>query len=54
MRVCVERLIQHEVKPSAVFALQHPLSTVFFVHTSKVVLKCYIVLPGRLAWSGFL
>ena len=29
----VERLIQHEAKPSAVFALRHPLSAVFFVHT---------------------
>jgi len=24
MRGCVERLIQHETKPSAVFALKHP------------------------------
>ena len=30
----VERLIQHEVKPSAVFASRHPLSIVFFIHTS--------------------
>ena len=33
-RVRVERLIQHEAKPSAVFASRHPLSAVFFVHTS--------------------
>ena len=30
----VERLIQHEVKPSAVFASRHPPSAVFFIHTS--------------------
>ena len=29
----VERLIQHEVKPSAVFASRHPRSAVFFIHT---------------------
>ena len=27
-------LIQHEVKPSAVFSLRHPPSAVFFIHTS--------------------
>ena len=31
---CVKRLIQHEAKPSAVFALRHPPSAVFFIHTS--------------------
>ena len=33
---CVERLIQHEAKPSAihVFALRHSPSAVFFIHTS--------------------
>ena len=36
--VCVERLILHEVKLSAVFASRHSPSTVFFVHTSKAVL----------------
>ena len=34
MRGHVERLIQHEAKPSAVFALGHPPSAVFFVHTN--------------------
>ena len=29
-----ERLIQHEAKPSAVFASRHPSSAVFFIHTS--------------------
>ena len=30
----VERQIQHEVKPSAVFVSRHPPSAVFFIHTS--------------------
>ena len=30
----VERQIQHEAKPSAVFVSRHPPSAVFFVHTS--------------------
>ena len=30
----VERQIQHETKPSAVFVLRHPLSAVFFIHMS--------------------
>ena len=34
MRRHVERLIQHEVKPRAVFASRHPPSAVFFIHTS--------------------
>ena len=34
MRGCVERLIQHEAKLSAVFASRHPPSAVFFIHTS--------------------
>ena len=34
MRERVERLIQHEVKPNAVFAWRHPLNAVFFIHTS--------------------
>jgi len=33
-RVCVERLIQHEAKPSAVFASRHSPSAVFYIHTS--------------------
>ena len=55
-RVCVERLIQHEAKPSAVFASRHPLSTAFFVHTSigGALSVIIIVLPGRLARSDFL
>ena len=31
-RVCVEKLIQHEVKLA--FASRHPLSAVFFIHIS--------------------
>ena len=50
---CVKRLIQHEAKPSAVFASRHPLSAVFFVHTS-IGGAFSIVLPGRLAQSDFL
>ena len=30
----VERQIQHEAKPSAVFVSRHPPSAVFFIHTS--------------------
>ena len=30
----MSRLIQQEAKLSAVFALTHPLSAVFFIHTS--------------------
>ena len=30
---CVERLIQHKAKPSAVFASRHSPSAVFFIHT---------------------
>jgi len=33
-RGCVERLIQHEVKPSAAFASRHSPSAVVFIHTS--------------------
>ena len=50
-KVCVERLIQHEVKPSAVFALRHPPSAVFLKH--RQCFKSYIVLPGRLAQAIF-
>ena len=31
---CVERLIQHEAKPSAVFSSRHSPSAAFFIHTS--------------------
>ena len=30
----IKRLIQHQAKPSAVFASRQPLSAVFFIHTS--------------------
>ena len=55
--VFTERLIQHEAKPSAVFALRHPPSTVFFVHTSKgsaalsVILRFLVVLLGAIFLS---
>ena len=52
----VERLIQHEVKLSAVFASRYPPSAVFFIHTSigGALSLSYIILPGHLAWSDFL
>ena len=37
MKGHVEMLIQHEAKPSAVFASKHPPSAVFFIHTSRGV-----------------
>ena len=49
--MCVERLIQHEAKPSAVFASRHPPSTVFSYTQARRCFKCYIVLPGRI-WLG--
>ena len=53
MRERVERLIQHEAKLSAVFALRHPPSAVFFVHTSiggalSVILNFLVVLRGAI------
>ena len=57
MRRHVERLIQHEVKLSALFASRHPPSAVFFIHTSigsALLLYRGIVLPGCPAWSNFL
>ena len=38
----VERQIQHEAKPSAVFVSRHPPSAVFFVHTSLGSALTYI------------
>ena len=51
MRVCVERLIQHEAKPSAVFALKHPRLLYFSYTQARRCFKCYIVLPDRV-WLG--
>jgi len=34
MRMCVEKLIQHEAKPSAVLASKTPLSAVFLIYPS--------------------
>ena len=45
-RGCVERLIQHEAKLSAVFRV------LYFSYTqARRCFKCYIVLPGRV-WLG--
>ena len=50
-RVCVERLIQHEAKPRAVFASRH-LQVLYFSYTqARRCFKCYIVLPGSI-WPG--
>ena len=52
---CVKRLIQHEAKPSAVFASRHLPNAVFFVHTNiGGALSAYIALPRHLARSNFL
>ena len=56
-RGCVERLIQHEVKLSAVFALKHPLSAVLFIHTSiggalTVILYFLVIWLGATFLSG--
>ena len=51
MRVCVERLIQHEAKPSAVFASRHPPSAIFFVHTS-IGGALSVILYFLVVWLG--
>ena len=51
MKGCVERLIQHEVKPSAVFASRHPLSAVFFIHTS-IGGALTVILYFLVVWLG--
>ena len=50
-RECVEKLIQHETKPSAVFASRHPLSAVFFVHTS-IGSTLSVILYFLVVWLG--
>jgi len=57
MRGCVERLIQHEAKPSAVFASRHSPSAVFFIHTSIdgaliVIMYFLVVWLGATFLSG--
>ena len=49
----VERLIQHEAKPSAVFASRHPSSTIFFIHKQGGALSVILYFL-RLARSDFL
>ena len=50
----VRRLIQHEEKLSAVFALRHPPEFCnFYTHKHRWCFNCYIVFPGRLARSDF-
>ena len=56
MRVCVERLIQHEEKLSlsGVFASRPPKWCIFCTHKYRQCFKCSIVFPDRLAWSSIL
>ena len=51
MRGRVERLIQHEAKPGAVFASRHPPRAVFFVHTSIGGALC-VILYFLVVWLG--
>ena len=51
MRGCVERLIQHEAKPSAVFASRHPPSTVFCC-THKQGGALSVILYFLVVWLG--
>ena len=50
-RGCVERLIQHEVKQSAVFASRHPPSAVFFIHT-RIGGALSVILYFLVVWFG--
>ena len=50
-RVCVERLIELEAKPSAVFASRHPRVLYCSYTQARRCFKCYIVLPGCV-WLG--
>ena len=50
-RRLVERLIQYEAKPSAVFASRHPRVLYFSYTQARRCFKCYIVLP-RSVWLG--
>ena len=49
MRGCVERL--HETKLSAVFASRHPMSAVFFIHTS-IGSALTVILHLLVVWLG--
>ena len=52
-RVCVERLIQHEAKPSAVFASRYPRVPLYFSYTqARRCFKCYMVLHADRVWLG--
>jgi len=50
-RGCVERLIQHKAKPSAVLASRHPPSGVFFIHTS-ITGALTVILYFQVVWLG--
>jgi len=45
---CVERLIQHEAEPSAVFTSRHSLSAVFFIHARGSALTARYALQHHL------
>ena len=51
MRGYVKRLIQHEAKPSAVFASRHSPSAVFFIHTS-IGGALTVILYFLVVWLG--
>ena len=50
-RGCVERLIQHEAKPCAVFASRHSPSAVLFIHTS-IGSALIVILYFLVVWVG--
>ena len=50
MRVCVERLIQHEAKPSAVFASRHPRVLYFSYTQARRCLS--VILYFLVVWLG--
>ena len=51
----VSRQIQHSALPRAVLASRHiPSCCIFHTHKHRRCFNCYIVFPGRLAWSDFL
>ena len=51
MRGHVEKLLQHETKPSAVFVSRHPPSAVFFIHTS-IGSALHVILYFLVVWLG--
>ena len=50
-RGCVERLVHHEAKPSAVLTSRHPPSAVFFIQTS-IGSALSVTLYFQVTWLG--